>query len=309
MGKPSGKISSRVAVSGSNVPCFHPIPAYQDAGSVQLHPPLGGANLALPCGRCLGCKTSRAQEWATRVVHEMRSHHKSIFATLTYAPEHCPGELVPRHLQLFIKRLRKAARGNHPQLVGNRVRYVACGEYGDRAGRPHYHAILFGLDFLDARRVRLEPYPLWKSPTLESLWGFGKVDYGDVTRASAAYVAGYTVKKIGATHCNAEGVVMEAPFLRASLKPGIGADYARTYASDLAHGFVVNDGAPTRVPRYYKKVLARTNSAASDALIQSAWERHFQRVQDDPVGYAPERLIDGEKIAKRRMELTRSHSL
>ena len=69
---------------------------------------------------------------------------KTRFLTLTYADEHLPpnGSLVVADLQKFIKRLRKhyAKRNN-----GIKLRYYACGEYGDRYGRPHYHAIICGL--------------------------------------------------------------------------------------------------------------------------------------------------------------------
>lgn len=300
-----------MVVTGSDVPCFRPIPALQDGANVTLHPPLGSANRALPCGRCVGCKVARAQEWATRVMHEARDHESSIFATLTYSPEHLPGDgnLVPRDLTLFLKRLRRAASVGDVHIRGQRLRYLACGEYGDIGGRPHYHAILFGLAFDDATTVRRTDKPLYKSGTLERIWGLGQVNYGEVTRASAAYVAGYTVKKVGQTHCDGDGVVKEAPFLRCSTRPGIGADYARRFSSDFRIGAVVHDGVVGRLPRYYKKLLEREcpHVVEEAQAIQEA--RHIERVERDPLGALPERLIAGELILSRKQQLTRSHSL
>lgn len=266
------------------------------------------ANIGIPCGRCLGCKTARSQEWAARVMHETRDHESSIFATLTYAPAHLPadGQLLPRDLTLFLKRLRQAAALGNPAITGNRLRYLACGEYGDLEGRPHYHAILFGLAFNDARQATEK---LRTSPVLQSIWGKGFVNYGEVTHASAAYVAGYTVKKIGETHCDADGVVKEAPFLRCSTKPGIGANYARRYASDFRSGALVVDGRAGRLPRYYKKVLERTDAGLHEEAAHAAHQTQCERFRRDPVGFTKERLAAAELIAARHQQLTRSHSL
>ena len=62
-----------------------------------------------------------------------------------------------------MKRVRKFA--------GSGVRFFGCGEYGDRGGRPHYHGLLFGLDFEDKKlwSVR-DGYRVYKSDQLEKLW-------------------------------------------------------------------------------------------------------------------------------------------
>jgi hypothetical protein len=47
-----------------------------------------------------------------------------------------------RHLQLFLKRLRK-----HYNVQG--IKYLASGEYGGKLDRPHYHLVIFGLPLSD----------------------------------------------------------------------------------------------------------------------------------------------------------------
>lgn len=286
--------------------CFHPIPALQDGARVILHPrPLGSENLRLPCGRCIGCKTARSQEWATRCVHELREHHNAIFATLTYDDAHLPadGSLVPEHLTLFLKRLRKTVAdsadtwisGNGPEyFYAKRLRYLACGEYGELRGRPHYHAILFGITCNDANRAT---NILFNSPELEWLWGHGTVNYGEVTRASAAYVAGYSVKSLGRPNCDSDGVVVVPPFLRVS--QGLGKRYVDKYATDFRNGCVVVDGTPQRLPRYYKKRLEalRPDIAEDATMAQCAIER-------DPKANSEAHLRAGEVIMKRRRELS-----
>ena len=85
--------------------------------------------------------------------------------------------------------------------------------------RPHYPVFLYGL-----------------SPTFQDVilrtWGKGLVDVGTVTHDSAAYIAGYTVKKMTAKDDpRLSGRPPE--FCRMSLKPGIGADAMWDVASDV----------------------------------------------------------------------------
>ena len=71
-----------------------------------------------------------------------------------------------------------------------------CGEYGEKNGRPHYHALLFNMRFHDQRpwkTVRGVPYYL--SDTLKDLWRFGDCAIGEVNYKTAAYVARYILKK------------------------------------------------------------------------------------------------------------------
>lgn len=105
---------------------------------------------------------------------EAKEHDQTSFLTLTYDDEHLPdgATLVPRDLQLFIKRLRRA--------TSVPLRYFGVGEYGEESERPHYHVALFGHTDADIHHV----------------WGKGMVHAGDLTRESAQYICGYTVKKL-----------------------------------------------------------------------------------------------------------------
>lgn len=293
------------------MPCYHPIPALRDGRKVVLHPkPLGSENMWLPCGGCVGCKIARSQEWASRCVHEMREHHSAVFATLTYDDENLPvsRSLVPEDLQLFLKRLRKVvAEGkkwvsvNTDGLYARRMRFIACGEYGDKRGRPHYHAILFGVGFPQARKVT---QTLRTDDNLQECWGKGNVNFGEVTRASAAYVAGYTFKSIGRSYCDADGVVLHPPFMRCSNRPGIGAEFARKFATDFRCGSLVVDGKPARIPRYYKKKLEVTHpDVLEDAMMAQAL-----RVRD-PHDASREGMRAAEEIAKAKRAMRDTHSL
>lgn len=291
--------------------CYHPIPALRDGRKVVLHPkPRGSENMWLPCGGCVGCKIARSQEWASRCVHEMREHHSAIFATLTYDDQHLPESrsLVPRDLQLFLKKLRKVVEAgkswvsvNESGKYAGRLRFIACGEYGDKYHRPHYHAILFGVGFPESRQVTTK---LRTCDKLTALWEKGNVSYGEVTRASAAYVAGYTFKSIGRSYCNSDGVVLHPPFMRSSNRPGIGADYVRKFATDFRSGSLVVDGKASRIPRYYKKKL----EVSHPEILEDAEMAQAKRYRD-PYAASREGLQAAEKIAKKQRELRNTRSL
>ena len=66
-------------------------------------------DLEVPCGKCIGCRIAKRKEWSLRMLHELTYHPQSSFITLTYDDYNLPSDnsLKKRHLQLFIKRLRK----------------------------------------------------------------------------------------------------------------------------------------------------------------------------------------------------------
>lgn len=139
---------------------------------------IGRGYLPFPCGCCPPCRAQKAVEWSLRMQLESLYYAENAFVTLTYSPEYLPafGSLCPSHLQAFLKRLRRR--------LPYKIRYFACGEYGDKFGRAHYHLIIFGLKFEDYSCV----YDAWK---------MGRVECEKPNSEAFKYVAGYVNKKIG----------------------------------------------------------------------------------------------------------------
>lgn len=137
--------------------------------------------ILVPCGKCLSCRINKRSAWTGRMILELQSHSYAMFLTLTYSDENLPDPpyISKRELQLFFKRLRKAC-GNH------KLRYYACGEYGEGKGRPHYHAIVYGLSSSSEEHRKL----------VSDSWKFGFVYFGDASMRSMQYVAGYVAKKL-----------------------------------------------------------------------------------------------------------------
>lgn len=98
----------------------------------------------VPCGSCAQCLQKRSREWTFRLEQEAKFAYGSKFLTLTYAEDKIPVSenglmtLYKKDYQDFMKRLRW-------NLDGLKIRYYACGEYGTKTYRPHYHAVVFGL--------------------------------------------------------------------------------------------------------------------------------------------------------------------
>lgn len=192
--------------------------------------------LYVPCGKCLNCRIARSREWAVRILHECKSYEKNIFVTLTYEPEKLPanGQISIKECQRFIKRVRK-------RLGDRRIKYYMCGEYGEKNGRPHYHAIMFGLGLKDRKII-------------EESWRNGFAYIGTVTYDSARYVSDYVHKKyaIGNKEQGKENI--NKPFQLSS--QGIGKIFASTNQDYLVSklGCTVN-GREVGLPRYYRKIL------------------------------------------------------
>lgn len=311
--------------------CYRPIPARQDrdGAQVRLHPELGTANLHIPCGQCVGCKTDRANQWAHRCEHEASQWENNIFLTLTYDDEHLPrwGYLDAAELTKFFKRTRKSVnrRDSSIQCSKGIIRYFACGEYGTKNGRPHYHVLLFNCEFADRIKVaERDGLPVYQSAELSRLWPFGRHEYGAALPRAANYIAQYSLKKQrsgynhndrvhgygGVQHIDTttgELLPKPAPFLRMSLKPGIGSEWLHKFQYDLQHGYLVNNGRRFKIPRTYRKRLELHNPGlAEDIAIRTIQHRRTLNPENTN---NDDRRHAAEVIHERRKQLTENRDL
>jgi len=208
----------------------------------------------IPCGQCIACRLEKSRQWAIRCVYEAQQHEKNCFITLTYKPEMEPKNhsLVKRDLQLFIKRLRKK--------FGSKIRFFACGEYGDKNNRPHYHACLFNHDFHDKTLWAMrDNIPLYRSEDLEKIWPNGFCTIGDVTFESAAYVARYCLKKITGGAAKEHYGERQPEFTNMSRRPGIGREWYDKYHKDVyaIDSIITRNNLKMRPPKYYDSLYDR----------------------------------------------------
>lgn len=288
------------------MPCYHPLIAYgfrQDDGKLRIVFPKkkdfdkafvaenGGEELQLPCGQCLGCRLEYSRQWAMRCVLEAKQWKHNYFLTLTYDDAHLPlrehykvdketGEVIdgeyvetlyPRHLQLFMKQLRK----NFKQDYGfENIRFFAAGEYGDENGRPHYHVILFNCPIPDLQLDFAEDgFLYYTSQAIQNAWADftdrknpstrGKCIITDFSFDTAAYVARYMLKKhkgLDKGYYEENGI--EPEFTRCSRRPGIGRDYFEQHQDEIyKYDSLVLPGSYGSVqtctpPKYFDRVYA-----------------------------------------------------
>lgn len=253
------------------------------------------------------------------MMHEAQMHPANCVVRLSYDAEHLPknGSLAKTDYQAFIKRLRKRV---HPQTV----RYFHCGEYGENHKRPHYHAVLFGIDFAGDRYPWVTSpsgFPLYRSPLLESLWPLGHSTISEMSFEAAQYVAKYVVKNINLSKSSSaaarqaweeryericpetgEVVQVEPEYATMSRRPGIGASWFDRFASDVfPSDFLIVDGRKVPVPRYYDQLLEKED-ASQLASVKKDRKRSRNRNDD-----TPQRLLDLETctLARQRMHKER----
>lgn len=192
--------------------------------------------------------------------------------TLTYRTDALPkgGSLDVRAFQLFMKRLRK-------RFSTEKVRFFHCGEYGEKFGRPHYHACLFNFYPEDALFYsRNNGNTIYTSKVLDEVWGNGQVWIGEVTFESAAYVARYIMKKVTGERAEAHygGRAPEYTTMsrggRGKGSGGIGKAWFDRWKGDVySSDSVVMRGKEMRPPKFYDREFEK-GSPVEFGVIKSA---------------------------------------
>uniref|UniRef100_A0AAU8AZL4 Replication initiator protein n=2 Tax=Dulem virus 165 TaxID=3145642 RepID=A0AAU8AZL4_9VIRU len=295
------------------MPCFKPIKAWyipqRHAASkiffnVNKDFPMQHPNarvINLPCGQCIGCRINRSRVWAMRCVYEYKLNPVACFITLTYDDNHLPSNdsLVVADLQKFFKRLRKS--------IPERIRYLACGEYGDQSERPHYHAILFGLDLTKTLSRKIieqdgRQRVVFESPLLKKVWKLGSHHVGKFSFDSAAYVASYALKRVYGEKAEEWYHGRHPEFLCVSSRPGIGAGYYEKYKDDIiAQDSVMvsskNGYIRCKPPKYYDKLHDKEDHLGFCDTRDARVNRRAQLISEDDLARI-EKVFESRQKAK-----------
>lgn len=264
----------------------------------------------VPCGFCLECRSRYARGWAIRCLNEAALHDANCFGTLTYDDGHLPeyGSLRKRDAQLFLKRVRKG--------IKPKVKFYLAGEYGDENKRPHYHFLLFGYSFGDRIEVPSKsPFPLFRSIELERFWDKGLSSVGEVTFASASYIARYVMKKVDKVgrarkyNCDPDtGELREIEPEYSTMSRGgrngrgLGYGWYEKYHEEVTRDdSVVVDGSELMPPRYYDELLRQRDEAKWE-LMKLRRERKSKRDGKDMFEERRDALAR-EVIARSRLEM------
>lgn len=251
-------------------------------------------HVKIKCGQCYGCKRERMRQWAVRIMHETETAKASSFITCTYNNQSLPkdGSIDVRHWQLFCKKLRKR--------IGP-FRYFHCGEYTDPPPkgnlRPHYHAAIFGYDFPDREYFKSNKHgdPLYTSAFLEKTWGRGFCTVGNLDFNSAAYVAGYTLKKITGKKAKAHYNGRKPEYVTMSRRPGLGTEWFNKFHKDVyPRDEVITRGHPTRPPRFYDDLFTKMDETSMATIKQIRADEARTRFEET----TPARLAVRENFAR-----------
>lgn len=145
------------------------------------------------CGNCIQCTNEKSNNWVIRNRYEAKAHNKICFITLTYAES--PYFLIRKHLQDFIKRLRRELERKEKI----KIRIFYNGEYGEKNNRPHYHVIIYGWEEkqekLKYKRLNKKNNIIYESETINKLWKHGIHAYQIFNKKEINYIALYNTAR------------------------------------------------------------------------------------------------------------------
>ena len=230
----------------------------------------------IPCGRCIFCRLNTSMGKTIRLTHELEFWDTAAFLTLTYEDKHLPlnDAGVPTltrgqsgDMTLFIKRLR--------DRIDVPIKIFQCGEYGEKYGRPHHHAIIYGYDFSEDRSPVSSDGKLFSSQLLNDCWKKGECVIGSVTWDSASYVASYSTKKLVGDDAKQYDILdIEPPYMTSSL--GVGKRWIEKWLYDVyPRDWIAVKGHKFKPPRYYDKVLEEKNPEMYKKVIKAREDHEY----------------------------------
>lgn len=240
--------------------------------------------VVVPCGTCTACQQRKISEWCTRIEHSVKFNKTSWFITLTYSDKFHPknNSLNKEDFQKFMKSLR--------HKIDSKIKYYACGEYGERTARPHYHAIIINTA-LTKEEMHYLCLKAWKK---------GIVHIGEANGKTIRYISGYVQKK----QSYPQGVLK--PF--SLISNGIGEEYVDLnkdwHKKDFKHRLHViqENGIKKSIPRYYrKKMYSKMQNQIVGKKLQKAAEEYAKEEN-----YNAQLELDRKIRYKERIEKQRS---
>lgn len=194
--------------------------------------------------------------WSLRLIYELSTTSDASFLTLTYNDVNYPedGSLNKKDLQNFWKRLRINLQREYHEFAP-KIRYYACGEYGSKTQRAHYHAIVFGLDNYNDKHREITAKSWQKCDE----WFFDKSRgrqsaMQEVSPDDINYVTGYVQKKLDGELAEKQYGDRLKPFSVCS--QGLGLDFCMKNKERLiTNGWTYFKGHKVSLPRYFADKL------------------------------------------------------
>lgn len=232
------------------------------------------------CGRCMSCCIAKQSSLQFLAQKELQKVYKSglgaSFVTLTYSDNYVPyvraaspyQTLQKDDFQKFMKRLRKES-----DKLNIKCKFVACGEYGDKLGRPHYHIALLGLSDYLADSI------------ISKTWKYGLSDVGALGVGGLRYVIKYMTKSRSTREIEKfyKDNGIQRPFILHSQK--LGFDWIKANANIIvSNKYTFLDKGKYRLyPKYVRDVVERLTGVDSRPYVADYIQHintHGERIDD-----------------------------
>lgn len=237
--------------------------------------------IEVPCGKCIICRNIKSSEWATRLQHEADNYNpitEVTISTLTYNEENINKNysLNKKDVQDFIKRFRitRERRG-----YKNKIKYFIAGEYGSTRGRPHYHAILYGVNSFDKREMEI----------LKETWGKGNI-YPEMIRQAdktMCYVAKYINKGDNTVEYLDKNEYKKKTNREAQFKlcsSGIGKRFVEENKNNIiANKKIYTNNYEQAIPKQYLKWLREKMNNEEIAKMNTEMSRDMNKKIDEEI--------------------------
>ena len=244
------------------MPCISPLTI-----TVKSRGSIGKSFFNVPCRQCMCCRLKKVQ--SLRMMSDLYLYDRYMngqgasFVTLTYSDNFLPVSdsgivtLRKSDFQKFNKRFRVNLKRNNFNIP---YKFIACGEYGGKLSRPHYHIIMLGI----TKSIADEFVPLsWNH--IDN----GISDIGSLARGGLNYVLKYCTKtslgKDAKKLYDDNGV--ERPFICHS--KSLELDYfERNFQEIEDNNFSLrHKGRLISLPNYYRKKYDIHNQFDSSSIL------------------------------------------
>lgn len=226
----------------------------------------GNRFINVPCGRCMCCRVSRTSSLQFLLDKELQDYYSrgrgASFVTFTYNDDCIPISsrgyvtLRRRDLQNFIKNVRRQI-DYHGDVLAKDFKYVACGENGDKFGRPHYHVVFLGLTDYQVREYS------------RKCWKYGLVDIRPLRAGAFRYVLKYITKSYNTPQIKAlrSRCAVESPFIVHSRY--IGKHWIDTHLKDIVQsGFTYKTkGISKLYPKHVRQYVTQHTGVDSAPFV------------------------------------------
>lgn len=270
-----------------------------------------GEEYKVSCGKCLSCRIKKARDWAIKLNKEAKYIKEACMVTLTFDSkllendERCKKlggnlsfvtkiENSKEYVQKFFKRLRR-------KYENKNIYYYCVGEYGEINKRPHYHVILFGINFNETRKkgyLSKSGYPQYIDENLTKIWGAGRVTIQDLNSRNIVYTAQYTLKKTKDKKINER----YKPKMTFSNKNKIGYKWIRRNYKEISKGYLVDDDEKKyTLPKSWKEELDKKDYYGRFINSRIQYE---QKILDRIGNKSEAEILKQAKIKEKIQELT-----